>query len=151
MLILLAATGAAKANYYELLRRVPESANTLILIDVERLLMSPIAMKEKWRDRLNSPDAGTIHAPVNSVRYMLASQRDNPRSLASRSRLTGNTWDAGYAHSSATKSLRYRSISFEVLENQGMLKSNQMQVYSTFEEKTAEVRRKMTLKYKVEF
>ena len=55
-LLLLAATGPAWANYYELLRRVPESANTLIMIDVERMLMSPIAMKEKWLDKANSAE-----------------------------------------------------------------------------------------------
>ena len=33
-MILLMATGSAPANYYELLRRVPDSANAIILIDV---------------------------------------------------------------------------------------------------------------------
>ena len=46
-----APTGPARANYYELLRRIPESAKTIILIDVERMFMSPIAMKQKWRER----------------------------------------------------------------------------------------------------
>ena len=35
-LVLVVTTGSASANYYELLRRVPDSANTLIMIDVER-------------------------------------------------------------------------------------------------------------------
>src|SRR5262245_40737126 len=74
VLVLLVATGSATANYYELLRRVPDSTNTLVLIDVERMLMSPIAMREKWRDKANSPEAGTIHFPVNSERYLLASK-----------------------------------------------------------------------------
>jgi hypothetical protein len=69
------AAGRASANYYELLRRVPASANTIILIDVERLLMSPVAMKEKWRDRGNS-EGVELHFPVNAVRYMLASKLD---------------------------------------------------------------------------
>jgi hypothetical protein len=72
--ILLTATGSATANYYELLRRVPDSANAVILIDVERMLMSPIAMKEKWRDKANTSDRETLHFPINSVRYMLASK-----------------------------------------------------------------------------
>jgi len=75
-LVLLVATGPARANYYELLRRVPDSANTIILIDVERLLMSPIAMKEKWRDKGNSAEGRMIHFPPNAVRYMLASKVD---------------------------------------------------------------------------
>jgi hypothetical protein len=73
-MILLMATGSATANYYELLRRVPDSANAIILIDVERMLMSPIAMKEKWRDKANTSDRETLHFPINSVRYMLASK-----------------------------------------------------------------------------
>ena len=73
-LVLFVATGSASANYYELLRRVPDSANTLILIDVERMLMSPIAMKEKWRDKANTSERETLHFPINSVRYMLASK-----------------------------------------------------------------------------
>lgn len=72
--MLLVTTGSASANYHELLQRVPDSANTLILIDVERMLMSPIAMKEKWRDKANSPEAGSLHFPINSERYMLAAQ-----------------------------------------------------------------------------
>ena len=73
-MILSMAAGSATANYYELLRRVPDSANAIILIDVERMLMSPIAMKEKWREKANSSDRETLHFPVNSVRYMLASK-----------------------------------------------------------------------------
>src|SRR5437762_113576 len=74
ILAFLVTTGSASANYFELLRRVPDSTNTLILIDVERMLMSPIAMKEKWRDKANSPEAGTLHFPINAERYMLASK-----------------------------------------------------------------------------
>ncbi len=48
---LLLASGQALANYYDLFRRVPDSANTIILIDVERMLVSPIALKEHWRDK----------------------------------------------------------------------------------------------------
>jgi hypothetical protein len=73
--ILFLATGQAAANYYELLRRVPESCNTIILIDVERMLMSPVAMREKWRDKGNS-EGVALHFPINAVRYMLASKID---------------------------------------------------------------------------
>src|SRR6516162_5394952 len=73
-LVSLAASGSAAASFYEMLRRVPDSANTIILIDVERMLMSPIAMKEKWREKSNTADRDTLHFPINSVRYMLASK-----------------------------------------------------------------------------
>ena len=71
---MLAATGMASANYMELLRRVPDSANTLIMIDVERMLMSPIAMKEKWRDKASNSQGEPLHFPINAERYMLASK-----------------------------------------------------------------------------
>ena len=54
---------------------MPESANTIILIDVERMLMSPIAMKKKWREKGNS-EGVALHFPINAVRYMLASKLD---------------------------------------------------------------------------
>ncbi len=75
VLILSLAAQAATANYYELLRRAPESANAIMLIDVERMLMSPIAMKEKWREKGNS-EGVSLHFPVNAVRYMLSSKLD---------------------------------------------------------------------------
>ena len=72
-LVVFGSATAASANYFELLRRVPDSSNAVILIDVERILMSPIAMKEKWRNKANSGDAGSLHFPVTSERYLLAS------------------------------------------------------------------------------
>jgi len=98
----LAATTPAAANYYELLRRVPDSTNTLILIDVERMLMSPIAMKEKWRDKANSPEAGTIHFPVNSKRFLLASKLD----FVSGSE---NPWDIALIETATEVSLPFLS------------------------------------------
>ena len=46
------------------------------MIDVERMLMSPIAMKEKWRDKANSAEGQMLHFPINAERYMLASKLD---------------------------------------------------------------------------
>jgi hypothetical protein len=75
-LMVLATPGPASANFYELLRRVPDSANTLILIDVEQMLMSPIAMREKWREKINASEGPPLHFPVNSKRCLLASKLD---------------------------------------------------------------------------
>ena len=62
-LVMLAPLASVRANYYELLRRVPESANTIIMIDVERLLMSPIAMKRNGAKSPMPPKDGcfTFH------------------------------------------------------------------------------------------
>ena len=44
------------------------------MIDVERMLMSPIAMKEKWRDKANTSRGASLHFPINSKSYMLVSK-----------------------------------------------------------------------------
>jgi hypothetical protein len=75
-IVLLATVGTARANFQELLRRAPQDANTIIMIDVERLLMSPIAMKEKWLDKIRAPGAESLHFPANSKRYMLVSKQN---------------------------------------------------------------------------
>src|SRR4029077_4138117 len=101
-MILFMATESATANYYELLRRVPDSANAIILIDVERMLMSPIAMKEKWRDKANNADRETLHFPINSVRYMLASKLNAVANFE-------NLWDVALIESIDTVSMPYLS------------------------------------------
>ena len=100
--MLLAATEMARADYMELLRRAPDSANTLIMIDVERLLMSPIAMKEKWRDKANSSDGEPLHFPVNAEHYMLASKVDYVSSF-------DDVWDTALIETTSDISLPYLS------------------------------------------
>ena len=99
-LVLLAAVMPARANYYELLRRVPDSANTIIMIDVERMLMSPIAMKEKWREKANAAEGRVLHFPPNAVRYMLASKLDFVHDLE-------NLWDIALIETPEPISLPY--------------------------------------------
>jgi hypothetical protein len=101
-LVMLIAAGPATANFMDLLRRVPDSANTLIMIDVERLLMSPIAMKEKWRDKVNSSEGEPLHFPIDSVRYMLASKLDFVGGFE-------DIWDAALIETASDVSLPYLS------------------------------------------
>jgi hypothetical protein len=102
VLVVLGPTAAATANYYELLRRVPESANAIILIDTERMLMSPIAMKEKWRDKANSAEGETLHLPINAERYMLASKLNYVSDF-------DNIWDIALIETTHDVSLPYLS------------------------------------------
>jgi hypothetical protein len=102
VLVLLVAAGSAEASFMELLRRVPDSANTLILIDVERMLMSPIAMKEKWRDKANSSQGERLHFPIEAVRYMLASKLDFVSDFE-------DIWDAALIETTSDVSLPYLS------------------------------------------
>jgi hypothetical protein len=101
-MIVLMATGSATANYFELLRRVPDSANAIIMIDVERMLMSPIAMKEKWRDKATTSERDALHFPINSVRYMLASKLNAVANFE-------NLWDVELIEAIDTVSLPYLS------------------------------------------
>jgi hypothetical protein len=100
ILIALIGTTSASANFYDLLRRVPDSANTIILIDVERMLMSPLAMKEKWRDRGNSSQGEGLHLPMNAKRYLLASQLDFVSNFE-------DEWDIGLIETIENISLPY--------------------------------------------
>jgi hypothetical protein len=100
VLMVSAATATASANQMELLRRVPDSANTLIMIEVERMLMSPIAMKEKWRDNANNSQGESLHFPVNAERYMLASKVDYISSF-------DDVWDAALIEATSDISLPY--------------------------------------------
>ena len=102
VVVLLVAAGSAAANYMDLLRRVPDSANTLIMIDVERLLMSPIAMKEKWRDKVNSSQGESLHFPIDAVRYLLASKLDFVSGFE-------DIWDAALIETISDVSLPYMS------------------------------------------
>ncbi len=96
----LVATGSASANYYDLLQRVPDSANALIMIDVERMLMTPVAMKEKWRDRANSIEGPALHFPIESERYMLASKLNFVSNFE-------NIWDVALIETTGDVSLPY--------------------------------------------
>jgi len=72
------------------------------MIDVERMLMSPIAMKEKWRDKANSPQGESLHVPINAQRYMLASKLDYVSGLS-------DVWDTAMIETTTDVSLPYLS------------------------------------------
>jgi hypothetical protein len=97
---LLPAAGTARANFSELLRRAPQDANTIIMIDVERLLMSPIAMKEKWLDKIHAPGAASLEFPTNSKRYMLVSKLNFVGDFE-------NIWDVGLIETTGPVALPY--------------------------------------------
>jgi hypothetical protein len=100
-LVLLVAVPSAGANYYELLRLVPDSANTIIMIDLERLLTSPIAIREQWREKGNA-EGVALHFPINAERYMLASKVDFIADFA-------DLWDVALIETSEGVSLPYLS------------------------------------------
>ena len=66
------------------------------------MLMSPIAMKEKWRDKANSSQGESLHFPINAVRYMLASKLDFVSDFE-------DVWDAALIETTSDVSLPYLS------------------------------------------
>ena len=64
--------------------------------------MSPIAMKEKWRDKVNSSRGGTLHFPIDAVRYLLASKLDFVSDFE-------DIWDAALIETVSDVSLPYMS------------------------------------------
>ena len=73
----LGATGPAAAqSYYELLRRVPDSANVLVLVSVEDLLRSPIALKEGWQQKQEAKYLAGLSVPPDTTQMLQASKVD---------------------------------------------------------------------------
>src|SRR5262249_46242406 len=59
-LIAPASARAVSVKYGELLKRIPEHANAMVLVDVDGLLNSPLGQREKWRDRAASRPTGVL-------------------------------------------------------------------------------------------
>ena len=62
--------------------------------------MSPIAMKENWRDKANSADGRALHFPINAERYLLASKLDFVSNF-------DDLWDIALIETSENVSLPY--------------------------------------------
>jgi hypothetical protein len=65
------------AQYEQLLNRVPNDANTLIVIDVDRLFSSPLAVQGKWRDKhADDFSQGRVFVPPQAQRMLLAGRME---------------------------------------------------------------------------
>lgn len=76
---LLITCGAAKssAQFPELARYVPSTANAITLLDAERLLASPLGTREKWKDKYDQAFAsGIVTIPPSTQRMILAAELD---------------------------------------------------------------------------
>jgi hypothetical protein len=73
----LAPVHPAAAQFNDLVRRVPDRPNTLIVLDVEKAYSSPMAEKEDWRGKIvNAFESGMFMVPPTAARFVLASQLD---------------------------------------------------------------------------
>ena len=72
------------AQFDDLLRRIPGSANSLVLIDVDGLYRSPMAMQKGWKEKVATKwDQVPILLPPEAKRFVLASHLDPVNQLKS--------------------------------------------------------------------
>jgi hypothetical protein len=69
--------GPLMAQFERLLDRVPNDANTLIIADVDKLYSAPLAVREKWREKLvDDFTQGRIFVPPHAQRLVLAGRME---------------------------------------------------------------------------
>ena len=74
---LLLLTAPAAAQFEELAAKVPDTANAIVLLDAQKLLSSPLAAKEGWKERYERSFAsGLVAIPPDTQRMLLAAQFD---------------------------------------------------------------------------
>jgi hypothetical protein len=67
----------AAAQFGSLVHFLPDDANAMLLIDVDKLMASPMAKEENWRADLEQAfSAGLVILPPQSTRVLLASRFD---------------------------------------------------------------------------
>src|SRR5688572_19314544 len=77
ILILGLISASAQAQFDELARQIPSSANAVVLVNVEKLMSSPIAIRDKWADRRDNAFAsGFSLLPPDAKQAVLAMQVD---------------------------------------------------------------------------
>ncbi len=79
LVIVLSCSSASSfaAEFKQLIRHVPESANALVLVNAEKLFASPVAMAEEWqKNRADRFKAGLTSVPPTADKMVIASQLD---------------------------------------------------------------------------
>lgn len=70
-------THPAQADFKSLLGRVPGDANTVVLIDVEKMLGSPLGIREGWKAKMaNAYASKPLVVPPNANRVIMAAWID---------------------------------------------------------------------------
>ncbi len=67
----------ARAQFDEMLLHLPDSTNALVMVNIEKLLNSPIARQEGWRDDARKRfTAGLISIPAGASQLVIAAEMD---------------------------------------------------------------------------
>jgi hypothetical protein len=65
------------AQFQDLIKNLPRSANAVMLMNMEKAKQSPLGVREGWKDNLEKAYAdGLIRVPPQATRYVLAAQLD---------------------------------------------------------------------------
>jgi len=76
-LIFVALPSLARAQFSDLVERLPAGANTLVVINAEKIFASPVAIKEGWRQNYESAFAAApLLLPPKAELFVLASKLD---------------------------------------------------------------------------
>ena len=72
----LAGAQGTSRKYGELLKRIPEKANAMLLVDVDGLLDSPLGRRQKWRDRAADRPTGALGVTTDAAKLVVAAGVD---------------------------------------------------------------------------
>ncbi len=68
---------SAEAQFAKLVKRIPDSVNTVILLNAEKIFNSEIALREGWKTNFEKAIAGGLtRLPADTQQYVMASQTD---------------------------------------------------------------------------
>lgn len=59
-------------HYGDLLKRLPDDANLMLLVDVEGLFNSPLGQREKWREKAANRPTGILGVTADAARFAVA-------------------------------------------------------------------------------
>ena len=77
VLVLAGCAGVAHAQFGDLTKRVPGRANTLVLINVDQLMATPLATTEGWRGNQEKQfAAGLVMIPPQTSKFVLGAEMD---------------------------------------------------------------------------
>jgi len=79
LILILFAVGQSpvSAQFRDLADRLPNTANAMVVIDVQKILQSPKAVREGWKEKVEQAfESGVGRIPPRAQRYILAAQID---------------------------------------------------------------------------
>jgi hypothetical protein len=67
----------AQDQFGQLVARIPRSANAVVILNMEKILASPMGVREGWKENLTKAfEAGIMRVPPEATRFVLAEQLD---------------------------------------------------------------------------